>query len=188
MTATSAMGVPLEGRRVRLERLRARHVPDLHRIAQSPGWPLRGGNLDLAAFVDHLWEASPIQFAVLRRDSDEVIGLVRGLRWDLRSETMDVVFGVAPDYWRAGWPFEGLVIFSEYLFQGLGLRKLYLELRSSTLARVKPSVERGLTRESVHRQHLRGPDGRLEDLEVWSISEPLEAALVERILGRRRAE
>lgn len=181
----SALGVPLTGRRVRLDRLRLEHVPDLHRMAQSPGWPLAGGNLDDDAFVEHLWDASPLQFTMLRRDTDEVVGLVRGLRWDQRNETIEVVFGVAPEYWRAGWPFEGLVIFGEYLFHGLGMRKLYFELRGATLAKVRPTVERGLVRECVHRNHLAGPDGQLEDVEVWSVSEPMGPEVVDRILGRR---
>ena len=176
------MGVPLYGRRARLERLRAHHVEDLYRISQAPGWPLAGGNKSFEEFVEHLWSAGSIQFSVIRRDNDEVIGFVRGSRWDQRDGTMDVIFGVAPEYWQRLWPYEGIVIFCDYLLRGLGVRKLYFELRTSTLAKLGSGVRRWLTQEVVHHDHLRTADGGWEDMEIWSLSE--SHPVVDRMLGR----
>src|SRR5690625_2253222 len=118
---SQAMGVELEGRRVRLERLRMHHTPALFEIAQTPGWPLASRGLDFEAFLQELGNASPIQFAVVRKDDNEVVGLVRGLRWDQRSSTIEVVFGIAPAYWQMLWPIEGVVLYCDYLFRGLGI-------------------------------------------------------------------
>lgn len=183
MTAT-ALGVGLEGRRVRLERTRPHHVPALHEIAQSPGWPLAGAGLDLEAFVEQLWSASPVQFSVLRKDDDAVIGFVRGDTWDRRSRTIEVVLGIAPDHWHMVWPLEGVVIFCDYLFRGLGMRKVYFELRPSSLAALGSGIRRTCTREWVKRDAVRGPDGTLEDVEVWALTD-WDPELVDRGLGRR---
>lgn len=172
----------MEGRRVRLERVRAKHVEALHRMAQTPDWPLAGGNLEFGAFVDQLWSTSEVQFSLIRKDTDEVIGFVRGLRWNRRDGTMEVVFGVAPAFWRQLWPYEGVVIFCDYLLRGLGVRKLYFELRTSTLAKLGSGVRRWLTQEAVHVQRLATPDGGWEDVEIWSLTE--SHPLVDRMLGR----
>jgi hypothetical protein len=179
------MGVGLEGRRVGLERVRGRHVPALYEIAQSPGWPLAGGGLDPGSFAEQLWSAAPLQFSVIKRETDEVIGFVRGVHWDQRSRTIEVVFGVAPAYWQLLWPFEGVVIFCDYLFQGLGMRKLYFELRPSTLAMLGSGIRRWCTREWVSSRQVRSPDGELEDVELWSLTN-WEPAIVDRLLGRAR--
>lgn len=182
MTRT-ALGVGLEGRRVRLERVRARHVPDLYEIAQSPGWPLAGFGLEFDAFVEQLWSTSRVQFSILTQDTDEVIGYVRGDRWDQRSRTIEVVLGIAPDFWHLVWPLEGAVIFCDYLFRGLGLRKIYFELRPSSLAALGSWVQRRCTREWVRHGDVRSADGELEDVEVWALS-GMDQARVDRLLGR----
>ena len=153
------MGVAMEGRRVRLERVRVKHADALYRIAQTPDWPLAGGNLEFDAFVEHLWSSSEVQFSLIRKDADQVIGFVRGLRWNRRDGTMDVVFGVAPEFWRQLWPYEGIVIFCDYLLRGLGVRKLYFEMRVSTLAKLGSGVRRWLTRKPCTRDDYRPPAG-----------------------------
>lgn len=183
MTAT-ALGVGLEGRRVRLERMRPRHVAELYEIAQSPGWPLAGAGLEPEAFVEQLWSVSPVQFSVLRKDDDAVIGFARGSKWDQRSRTIEVVFGLAPGSWHMVWPLEGIVIFCDYLFRGLGMRKIYFELRPSSLDALGSGVRRMCTREWVKRGDVRAPDGTFEDVEVWALTE-WDADLVDRGLGRR---
>ena len=183
---TQAMGVGLEGRRVRLERVRIAHVPALFDMAQTPGWPLAGAGLDMDRFVEELWSSSPLQFAVIRQDTDEVIGLVRGQHWDQRSGTIEVVFAIAPSCWRLLWPFEGAVIFCDYLLRGLGMRKLYFELRPSSLEALGSWVRRRCVREWVKPDELRSADGGFEDVEVWSVRD-LDYARVDRMLGRSRA-
>lgn len=184
---TQALGVGLVGRRVRLERVRARHVTELFEIAQSPGWPLAGRGLALEAFATQLWSLAPIQFSVIERETGQVIGLVRGQRLDQRSRTIEVVFGLAPDHWRLLWPFEGVVMFCDYLFRGLGMRKLYFELRPSSLAALGSWVQRRCTREWIKSGEIRTADGALEDVEVWSLT-GLDEERVDRLLGRVPAE
>lgn len=180
---TEAMGVGLVGRRVRLERLRAPHVQALYEMAQSPGWTLAGAGLEADEFVAQLWSASPVQFSIVRRDTDEVIGLTRGLRWDQRSRTIEVVLGLAPAYWKQVWPLEGAVIFCDYLFRGLGMRKLYFELRPSSMAALGSWLQRECQREWVKRGEVRSADGALEDVETWSLAGQ-DPDRVDRLLGR----
>ena len=179
---TTAMGIGMEGRRVRLERVRAKHTEALYGMAQAPGWPLAGAGLGFDEFVDLLWSTSPVQFCIVRKDDDEVVGFVRGQRWNQRDSTIDVVFGVAPEYWQLLWPYEGIVLFCDYLLRGLGVRKLYFELRTSTLAKLGSGVRRWLTRELVHPDLLRSPEGAPEDMEIWSLS--ASHPVVDRMLGR----
>lgn len=181
-----AMGVELEARRVRLERLRLQHAPALFEIAQTPGWPLAGAGLEYDAFLRQLWDASPLQFAVVRKDDDEVIGFTRGLKWDQRSSTMEVVFGIAPAYWRMLWPMEGVVVFCDYLLRGLGLRKLYFELRPSSRAALGSWLQRRCILEWRKTGEVRSPEGELQDVEVWSLDE-LNTERVDRMLGRQGA-
>jgi len=152
-------------------------------MAQSRDWLLAGRGLDLEAFAMHLWSTSPVQSSVIRRDTDEVIGFVRGDRWDLRSRTIEVVLGVAPSHWKLVWPLEGVVIFCDYLLRGLGMRKLYFELRPASVQALGSWVERRCVREWVKVGEVLSPEGELEDVEVWSLSE-LNQDRVDRLLGR----
>lgn len=181
---TEQLGVELSGRRIALERLRAQHVSQLHGIAQSPEWPLAGRGLDVQAFGDFLWSSMEICFSMVRRDSGDVIGFVAGTGWDRRSRTIEVTFGIAPSEWNTLWPFEGVLIFCDYLFTGVGLRKLYFSLRESTMAKLGSGVSRWLTKECVYSDHVRTEDGGFEDVQLWSLSE-WDPGVVDRIAGRR---
>lgn len=184
----STMGAPLSGRRVALERLRRQHLPVLYEIATSDGlgggWPLRGRTIDPAAFETYLWQQSSVQFAIVRRDSGAPIGLVQGVSEDLRSGTVDIAVVVAPRLWRAGWPLEGVVLFADYLFSGLGYRKLYFSMPASVRRRVGRAADALLTLECTLSRHVL-VDGDYQDLSVFSLHrDRWDTTLLSQVTGR----
>lgn len=184
----SALGVPLVGRRVALERLDGSHLPDLHRAATAPEardeWPLLGRDATVAELADLLWSAGPIQFAIVRRDTGAAVGLVHALEEDLRSGTVSVGLFVEPELWRAGWPLEAVVLFLEYLFAGCGHRKAYFTMRTSTLDRLGGALASWLETECVYVRHVRMLGGGYEDLHVLSLHrDRWDSDLARRITG-----
>lgn len=165
-------GDRLSGRRVRLERLSRRHIPALHAIATDDevidGWPLHGQVLEPPQFEAHLWRQSRLQFAVVRRDTDEVAGLVQAIQEDQRSGLADVAVTVAPELWRAGWPLEGAVLLSDHLFDVLGYRKLYFTMPASVRARLGSGLETLLDLEATFPRHLRRGDS-YQDVFVYAL-------------------
>lgn len=182
------MGVPLSGRRVALERLRRQHLPALYEIATADGvndgWPLCGRTMDPVEFETYLWRQSSVQFAMVRQDSGEPIGLVQGVSEDLRSGAVDIAVVVAPRLWRAGWPLEGVVLFADYLFSGLGYRKLYFSMPGSVRRRVGRAVDAILALECTLTRHVL-IDGDYEDLSVFSLHrDRWDTGLFSQVTGR----
>jgi len=184
---TTLAGVPLSGRRVRLERLAPRHISSLHRIASDEAaatmWPLFGRIVSAEEFEGYLWRLSQLQFVVLRRDSGVPVGLLQGVDEDLRNGTIGLALFVDPTLWQAGWPFEGAVLFLEYLFNGLGYRKVYCHMPASVLDRLGGPLDVHLVREGTFNQHLKAGDG-YEDLHISSIHrEAWDSNYARRITG-----
>jgi RimJ/RimL family protein N-acetyltransferase/acyl carrier protein len=170
---TELAGVPMSGDRVQLERLAPHHLATLHRISispeVSPHWPLLGDAVAEEQLWDHLWGQSSLQFAIVRTDTAESVGLVQGVEEDMRSRTIGLGLVVDPALWRAGWPLEGVVLFLDYLFTGLGYRKVYANLPASVLDRVGDgALGVYLTHEATFNQHLKVGDG-YEDVCVLSL-------------------
>lgn len=168
------LGIPLSGRRVALQRLRPQHMAPLYSIATSPelrdGWPLMGESIAFADFSDFLWSMGRLQFAIIRRDKDEPIGVIQAIDEDPRSGTTDVAIALTADLWRAAWPLEAPVLFADFLFRGLGYRKLYISIPESVNARLglgrRP--EHMVERECVLTRHVwNGED--YEDLSIYSM-------------------
>jgi RimJ/RimL family protein N-acetyltransferase len=184
-------GVSLSGRRIRLERLAARHLAALHGIAASPpvapAWPLEGARVGLQEFGDYLWRRGSLHFAMARRDTGEAVGLVQGVDEDLRSGTIGLGLMVDPTLWQAGWPLEGVVLFLEYLFSGLGYRKVYCHMPASTVEKVGDgALDVFLTREATYTRHLK-TDGGYEDLHILSLHrDDWDSPRARRITGNAR--
>lgn len=151
------LGVPVRGRRVRLEKLAPWHLPALHqamtRESTLGGWPLLGERVPAREFGPYLWSLGRVHFAVVRLDTGEPIGLVQGIDDDMRSGSTGVGLFVDPRLWKAGWPLEGVLLFIDYLFCGLGFRKVSMILPDSVLAQVNPSTVGWTTREYSLRDH-----------------------------------
>jgi hypothetical protein len=177
------------GRRVRLERLSRRHIPALHAIATDgeviDAWPLCGQVLGPPQFEALLWRQSRLQFAVVRQDTDETMGLVQAVQEDRRNGLADVAVMVAPELWRAGWPLEGAVLLADHLFDDLGYRKLYFSMQSSVRDRLGRGLETLLVLEATFRAHIRRGDA-YEDLFVYALHRAGRDTRAWRLLGGRR--
>lgn len=167
------MGAPLVGRRLALERLRLHHIEPLHALTHAPdavmSWPLNGATCATAQdLADLLGRLSRLQFAVVRRDTGAVIGLIQGLGEDLRSKTIGMALVVDPVLWRAGWPFEAPFLFADYLFRARGFRKIYFNVLGSTLERFGAAMRAWLCLECTQREHVLVGE-RYEDLHIFAV-------------------
>lgn len=188
----SLLGVPVVGRRVALERLSRRHAAGLHALLSSAeladGWPLLGNDVPQQHLVTYLGNMSRSQFAVVRRESGEVIGLVQAIAEDRRNGTLDVALVVGGHLWRAGWPLEAFFLFADYLFRGLGYRKLYFSVPATVRQRLGRRIGEFLTPECVLTEHVLFM-GRYEDLSIFSMDRDQWAGVDLRpITGRRRGQ
>jgi RimJ/RimL family protein N-acetyltransferase len=187
----SLLGVRMFGRRVALERLSLRHIPELHAIlssAQLAGrWPMLGNPVPEHELAAYLGSMSRVQFTIVRRESGEPIGLVQVIDEDPRSRTADVALTIDDHLWRAGWPLEAFVLFVDYLFRGLGYRKLYFSMSEEVQRRLGPRAGALLRHECTLTRHLRVGDD-FEDLGIFSLHRSqLDPVLVATITGDRAA-
>jgi RimJ/RimL family protein N-acetyltransferase len=179
--------VGLRGRRIELARVAPSHYAALHEIATSASmahlWPLLGRTVPLDQFGSYLAQMAPVQLTMLRRDNGEPVGLVQGIDEDLRSRRIGLGLVVEPALWSSGWPLEGVVLFLEYLFSGLGFRKVYCHMPTSVLERTGGAMDLYLTEEGVYRQHaLVG--GVHEDVHILSIHrDRWDSSMARRITG-----
>ena len=183
------LGVRTVGRRVALEGLSFRHMPALHAVVTSPqladGWPLLGNPVAEHELAAYLGELSHIQFAIVRRDSREPIGLIQAIDEDPRSATLDVALVIGEPLWRAGWPLEALLLFVDFLFRGLGYRKLYFSMSATVLRRLGPRIGELLTLECTLTKHVRVGNG-YDDLSIFSLRrDQLDPVLIATITGDR---
>jgi RimJ/RimL family protein N-acetyltransferase len=162
----------LVGRRVRLERLSRRHIPAIHAVVTADDavddWPLCGQKLAPPQLEAYLWRQSQLQFAVVRRDTDDTIGLVQAVEEDRRNGMADLAVVVAPELWRAGWPLEGAILLANHMFDVLGFRKLYFSMHASTRGRLGGGLEAMFALECTFTRHLRRGDS-YEDLHVFAL-------------------
>jgi RimJ/RimL family protein N-acetyltransferase len=179
----------LAGRRVALVPMGPSTIGALHALATSPQnadrWPTFGRAMTVDELVQHLWRLSDLQYVLVRRDDGEAIGLVQRIDDDPRSRTMGIGLMLGEEYWNAGWPLEGIVLFLDHVFCGLGYRKVYLRMAASSLRFVGAAVERWMRREATLERHQQGDDG-YEDVVIHSIHrDDWDPEFAAAITGRR---
>jgi RimJ/RimL family protein N-acetyltransferase len=187
--------LPLTSRRVRLEPLAPRHLDEVHTFVNRPAmighWPVEGRDVPRERLAEVLWQLSPLQYAVLRKDQGAVIGLVQGLDVDQRSRTIGLGLAMDPQLWHRGWPLEAVILFLDLLFDVMGYRKVYVQMSASTARRIGSAAGEWLTREVTFEQHKPmpgAPNGSAvhEDWHVFSLfRERWDAGLLELVGGRR---
>jgi RimJ/RimL family protein N-acetyltransferase len=154
-------------RRVFLEPLGSWHINDLYALVTDERtaafWPLNGKVPDPERFEQYLWAKSGLQYVICRRDSGSVIGLIQAIDRDARNGIVGIGLFLSPDLWRSGWPLEGIVLFLDLLFEGLGCRKVYFEMSASTACSLGGALDTWLAREVTLRDHIRQGDGYVDD-------------------------
>ena len=162
----------LESKRVILEPLAPWHLDSLHEIVNSDElldqWPLFGKVVSRPDLEEFLWSLAQLQFAILRRDNRNVIGLIQGLDDDKRSRTIGLGAAIDPALWRHGWPFEAVVLFLGILFDVRGYRKVYISCSDTTVSTIGAAIDKWLMPEALYRKHHRTAT-RLEDWHIYSL-------------------
>jgi hypothetical protein len=183
--------VRLTGRRVTLQPLTGQHVDALYAVTEkepmADRWPRRGKRRSRDEFEELIWEAGTLQYAMLRQDTGELVGVVQGINQDDRNRTIDVSVIIDPDLWRRGWPFEGIVLFVNLLVEVKGFRKVYFLMPASTVEQVGGAMNTWLNQEATYHQHTRRGDG-YEDVHVCSLFDhQWDPSLVDLVTRRTHA-
>ncbi len=173
MTDRNKPPIPtLQGRRVSLRPPSAPDYEWLYRVATDPEtamrWRFRGLVPSPELFVDSLWRDVEIQHVVCRRESAETVGLAQLMRVNMRDGTAHLSFALDKAYLRAGWPLEGLLLFVNYCFSTLPLRKIYFESLDLVVADFESAVGRFLQEEGRLVRH-EFFDGQYYDLRILSL-------------------
>lgn len=121
----------LVGRRVALRPVRPADYEMLYRAELSEAlgrrWRHRGTTPSPERFVQTLWDGVLAQFVVVRKSTNEPIGLVGAYDLDWRDATCSVAVTAFPGEIGNGWAIEGAELFFDHLFAAFPLRKLYAE-------------------------------------------------------------
>lgn len=178
----------LTGRRVRLEALGLRHLPSLLNIATSPGlrgkWPLRGRTVHPLEFGDLLYAGGSLGFAIVRIDNEDIVGLALASDLDLRSGTGTASIMLEENLWLAGWPFEAMLLIINFLFDFIGLRRLYFQVPDYNLPKLGRGIAGWAKPEGTLSSH-RYVDGSYINIHLLSLDAGAwDFELVGRITGR----
>jgi len=164
--------IPTVGRRVALIPVVPAHYPFLYQLQVDPStnfrWRFRGATPRPDAFESALWEGVLAQFAIVRRNSTELLGLVVAYGADLRNGHVHVGLILAPAYQGLGWPIEAATLFAIYLFTVWPLRKLYADVAGYNYAVFHSGVGRYFREEGRLEQH-EFHDGSYWDLHLLAL-------------------
>ena len=164
---------PLRSTRVALRPVVPGDTPRLFEMAFSPNnchrWRYFGGSTSFAEFDRLLWDRVLCQFVVTRASNPVPIGLVQCVASNFRHGTAQINVLLAEGVQRQAWPFEGVVLFVNYLFETFPLRKLYAEVPEFNFAAFAGGAGRYFATEgrlTAHEWHL----GRYWDLLILAMT------------------
>jgi RimJ/RimL family protein N-acetyltransferase len=143
----AADAVPnLEGKHVRLRAIRQSDYPFLIELQSGPEnmirWRYRGTTPSPEHMVQSLWQGVLAQFLIVRADNGEPVGLVAAYDAEFRHSYAWIAMIVTPRCERAGWTFEAYGLFTTYLFETFGFRKVYLEVIEFNFATIASGTGR----------------------------------------------
>lgn len=163
----------LSGRRIYLDVVHGGNAQGLHAVLSEPGlidrWPLRGLTLSPAEFCSFVQSAGEATFVVCSRFDDGVIGMVGVKNLSYQDQTCEIVLALGSHAWKAGWPFEAILLILRYVFQSLGMRRAHFRMGDAILERFGHGTIGMLEKEGVLRSHSY-IDGGFEDVHLFSVS------------------
>jgi RimJ/RimL family protein N-acetyltransferase len=173
--------VTLTGRHVRLEPLRAEHVPALARVGLAPElwrWiPVPVTTLDemrsyVATALDEQQRGVSLPFAIVDAASDEVIGSTRFGAIEPKHRRVEIGWTwLAVSHQRSAANTEAKRLLLGHAFDVLGAMRV--ELKTDALnEKSRNAIRRiGATEEGIFRKHLITASGRVRDTVYHSIIE-----------------
>jgi RimJ/RimL family protein N-acetyltransferase len=171
----------LEGERVRLEPLDARHVPGLLEAAADPAtWTWLVGRLDdqaaLRAWLDDALRArdagTEMPFATLDAKTGRVVGSTRYLAIVPAHRRLEIGWTwLAPATWGTGINVEAKLLLLTHAFDELGAMRVELKTDARNERSRAAIVALGAQFEGIFRKHMRMPDGRIRDSAWYAITD-----------------
>ena len=172
MTDETPEDVHLVGRRVRLRPILQRDYEMLLQIELSeqlgPYWRLRGRTRAPDSYSQNLWGGVLAQFIVIRRDTEQALGMVTVYNADVMDGHASFSAAKFLRADRSTLILQGSILMLDYSFAYFPLRKIYLEVNEYNLSQFSSGVGRILKPEGVLRAHSFAA-GRYWDKHIFAI-------------------
>jgi RimJ/RimL family protein N-acetyltransferase len=187
----------LQGERVRLEPLDARHVPGLLEAAADPAtWTWLFGRLDDEAAL-RAWLADALHardagtelpFATLDARTGRVVGSTRYLAIVPAHRRLEIGWTwLTPATWGTGINVEAKLLLLTHAFDELGAMRVELKTDARNERSRAAILALGAQFEGVFRKHMRMPDGRIRDSAWYAITDDDWPAVRTRLEARLAA-
>jgi RimJ/RimL family protein N-acetyltransferase len=164
--------VHLGGRRVRLRPILQRDYEMLLQIELSeqlgPYWRLRGRTPAPDSYSQTLWGGVLAQFLVVRRDTEQVLGMVTVYNADVMDGHASFSAAKFLRADRSTLILQGSILMLDYAFAHFPLRKIYLEVNEYNLPQFSSGIGRILKPEGILHAHTFSA-GRYWDKHIFAI-------------------
>lgn len=169
--------VVLEGQSVRLEPLRADHLPALAKVAFNSDiwrWTIAkylSSEEDLRVWVEQVLEQAAtgkaLPWVTWSKADHCIVGSTRYMDIDTRHHTLEIGWTwVAPAYQRSGLNVEAKYLQFQHAFEVMGARRVSLKTHHENFKSQKAIEALGATKEGIFRNHILMPDGSARH-SVW---------------------
>lgn len=156
-TESQAAFPPLGGKRLYLRAVRPDDLEFLYAMFTDEQmtfqWRLRGATPNPENFAAGLWQATLVQFIVVRRSDDMRLGLISAYNVDLRSGYAYIALAFAPPFQKGIYSHDANLLFVNYLFRGWNFRKLYGESGEKSMASAMGGNEKYFRIEGCLKEH-----------------------------------
>src|SRR3546814_470031 len=135
----------------------------------GPGWRHRGTTPSPAAFEAGLWSGSAVQLLAVEPKSGRTIGWFNAYNYEPMDQVVSVAVARLSER-QVGRAFlAGLMLFLDYVFRVLSVRKVYFEIAEYNLGALESFVDNPLRREAVLTERLLAV-GRTWNLHMLSLT------------------
>lgn len=169
MTAQAPL---LRGRRSELRPIEERHYPWLFQLLCTGDslstFRYRGQVPPPELFPEQLHRDVLTQM-VICGNSGQPVGLVQCYQADLRNRNARLALALSEDASGAGWPYEAVMLFINFVFQNWPLRRLYIEGPEPNLTPLRSTLDRLFVEEGRLRQ-AEYFLGRWVDRLIWTMT------------------
>ena len=102
-------------------------------------------------------------------NTDKVIGTFGLLNIDYSRKSVEIGYGLSPDYWGKGYFKEALLGVLEYLFIEIKLNRIGAKTQSNNLSSIKSLKNSGFQKEGIMREYYVSSDNKKYDATLLSI-------------------
>jgi len=164
----------METKRLRLRRLSIDDSRDVYAYASDPEvarfalWPPHDAEESTKAFIRFLTRPALLNWAILQRSSDKVIGMVFLHSLNAHHRKAEIAFNLARQHWNKGLVTEAACNVLNFAFHALELNRVEATCMPGNLAARRVLKKMGMTHEGrMRRSHFRY-DGS-HDMDLFAI-------------------